>query len=77
MKIVTDFLGQPREPVKLEARLIALEDRLRALEAAEKCLYVDWGWDWVGHAVHERMLADRDTRQLREHGAPRQQSRNL
>ena len=72
-----DFFGQPREPVKLEARLIALEERMRALVRDERWLYVDPGWDWVGHAVHERMLADRDTRELREHGVARQRSRNL
>ena len=74
---MTDFFGEPRKSVKLEERLITLQDRLRTLEQAERGLYVDPGVDWVGHAVHERMLADRDTRRLRELGAPRQRSRNL
>jgi hypothetical protein len=30
---------------------------------------VDPGVDWVGRVLHERLLADRDTRWLREHGA--------
>ena len=30
---------------------------------------VDPGVDWVGQVLHERLLADRDTRWLREHGA--------
>lgn len=29
----------------------------------------DPGVDWVGRVLHERLLADRDTRWLREHGA--------
>lgn len=29
----------------------------------------DRGPDWVGQVLHERLLADRDTRWLREHGA--------
>jgi hypothetical protein len=68
-----DFFGERREPVKLTRRLIGLEARLDALEAAEKALYVDSGRDWVGRVVRERMLADLHARMLRE--APASASR--
>jgi hypothetical protein len=62
------FLGMGNESFSLENRV----------ERLERGLYVDPGVDWVGQVLHERWLADRDTRTLREHGpAPRRARVNL
>jgi hypothetical protein len=61
-----DNFGEPREPVKLIARLIALEERIDALERAVRASEDHPGVDWVGRVVRERLLADLHARMLRE-----------